>query len=148
MKMKLAIVALVLFSAGVLLASKTIQQKVEPWKPSQLIEPADLAKTIQDPQAKKPVIISVGPGAVIKGSIDMGMASNEKNLAKLKELLSKYDKNTNIVIYCGCCPFVHCPNIRPAFSLLNEMQFTNHKLLDLSTNVKVDWINKGYPLNQ
>jgi len=50
------------------------------------------------------------------------------------------------VIYCGCCPFEHCPNVRPAFQLLNEMKFTNQKLLNLSTNLKTDWIDKGYPV--
>jgi hypothetical protein len=25
------------------------------------------------------------------------------------------------------------------------MRFTNYKLLDLPHNIKIDWINKGYP---
>ena len=43
-------------------------------------------------------------------------------------------------------PYKNCPNVRPAFTLLNEMKFTNHKLLDLPANLKVDWIDKGYPM--
>ncbi len=43
------------------------------------------------------------------------------------------------------CTIANCPNIRPAFSLLNEMKFTNHKLLDIPKNIKVDWIDKGFP---
>jgi hypothetical protein len=60
--------------------------------------------------------------------------------------LSTLPKDANIVIYCGCCPFVKCPNIRPAFTLLNKMGFKKHKLLNLSHNVKTDWIDKGYPV--
>lgn len=118
----------------------------EPWKKEQLMEAAELAAIINNPNAKKPIIYSVGPGADIKGSIEMGAAQEKENLDKLKIALSKLDKNTEIVLLCGCCPFEHCPNIRPSFELMNEMKFTNHKLLNLSHNLKVDWIDKGYPM--
>jgi thiosulfate/3-mercaptopyruvate sulfurtransferase len=118
----------------------------EPWTAQQLLEPADLAKVINDPAAQKPYIISIGPGAMIKGSIDIGAAHEQVNLAMLKEQLSHMKKDANIVLYCGCCPFEHCPNVRPAFSLLNEMKFTNHKLLNLQHNIRTDWISKGYPV--
>jgi thiosulfate/3-mercaptopyruvate sulfurtransferase len=118
----------------------------EPWTEDQLLAPADLAKIISDPHAKQPVIFSVGPGAVIKGSIDIGPARDKENLDKLKKQLLALPKDADIIIYCGCCPFEHCPNVRPAFSLLNEMQFTHHKLLNLEHNIKVDWISKGYPV--
>ena len=110
--------------------------------------PADLAKIINDPNAKKPLVYCVGPSANIKNSIDMGPAHEPENLNKLKQALGKLSKDADIVIYCGCCPFDHCPNIRPAFSLLKEMGFKNAKLLNLSTNIKVDWLNKGYPKNE
>ncbi|HEY4150143.1 MAG TPA: rhodanese-like domain-containing protein, partial [Chitinophagaceae bacterium] len=113
----------------------------EPWTEDQLLAPADLAKIISDPHAKQPVIFSVGPGAVIKGSIDIGPARDKENLDKLKKQLLALPKDADIIIYCGCCPFEHCPNVRPAFSLLNEMQFTHHKLLNLEHNIKIDWIS-------
>lgn len=124
-----------------------VGQQTEPWSPDQLMEPADLAATINDPQSPQPLIISVGPGAVIKGSRDNGPASEKANLKKLENELRTVPKDANIVIYCGCCPFVKCPNIRPAFTLLNKMGFTNHKLLNLSHNVKTDWIDRGYPVS-
>lgn len=117
----------------------------EPWTNEQLIEPAELAGIINDSKTPKPVIFSIGPNATIKGSIDIGFVTQNGNLKKLETELLKLLKDTSIVIYCGCCPFQHCPNIRPAFSLLNKMKFTNHKLLDLPKNIKVDWIDKGYP---
>jgi hypothetical protein len=56
-----------------------------------------------------------------------------------------YPKDADVVIYCGCCPFRDCPNIRPAFRVLQEMKFTRAKLLNIPTTLKADWINKGYP---
>jgi hypothetical protein len=127
--------------------SVTIQQKSEPWTQQQLLEPAALAKTINNSKSPQPIIYCIGPEAVIKNSIQIGSAQNNNNLTKLKQQLSKLPKTANIVIYCGCCPFDICPNIRPASSLLNEMKFKNYKLLNLPHNIKVDWIDHGYPVN-
>jgi|SRR6185312_12549087 len=118
----------------------------EPWTEKQLLAPEALAQIIGNPQAEKPIILSVGPGAVIKGSLDMGAAHEKANYEKLKRELEKLPKDADIVIYCGCCPFEHCPNIRPAFSLLNEMKFPNRRLLNIQHNIKTDWIDKGYPV--
>ena len=124
------------------------QGNQELWTEKQLMNPAELAKIIADSSAKKPYIFSVGPGGGIPFSVEMGDAKEQENLDKLKVQVSKLTKNADIVIYCGCCPFDKCPNIRPAFKLLNEMKFTNHKLLNLSQNLKVDWIDKAYPMNE
>ena len=135
--------------AGIAFAcnSFSFQTETDPWTAKQLMEPADLAKIINDPAATKPIIIGIGFGGGIKGAIDLGPAKENATIEKLKTELNKLPKDANIVIYCGCCPFVHCPNIRPAFKLLNEMKFTNHKLLNLSQNLKTDWIDKGYPVS-
>jgi thiosulfate/3-mercaptopyruvate sulfurtransferase len=131
-------------------------QSKEPWKEIQLIQPAALAKIINDPSAKKPFIISVSPegiynlnpGKGIKGAVEFGAAEETANLSRLKANLSKMPGAQDIVVYCGCCPFRDCPNIRPAFKVLNEMKFKNHKLLDLKHNIKEDWMDKGYPMNE
>jgi hypothetical protein len=116
----------------------------ENWTKDQLLEPADLAQTITS-NNNIPLIYCVGPGVVIPHSIDIGMTKDEKNVQKLKASLSTVPKDANIVIYCGCCPFEHCPNVRPAIALLKEMKFTNYHLLNLPHNIKTDWIAKGYP---
>jgi len=136
-------------SIFILISQLAISQQTtqEPWTPNQLMAPADLAAIITSSSETKPVILSIGPKAYIKGSIDIGDAKEKANLDKLKERVNKLPKNTDIVIYCGCCPFEHCPNIRPAFELLGKMKFTNYKLLNLEHNIKIDWINKGYPRN-
>jgi len=118
----------------------------EPWTPDQLLAPDKLAATLNDEKAKQPIIISVAPAPVIPGSIDIGPAGDKSNLEKLKTQLKSISTDSEVVIYCGCCPFDRCPNVRPAFKLLNEMGFRNHKLLNLPNNVKIDWINKGYPI--
>jgi thiosulfate/3-mercaptopyruvate sulfurtransferase len=123
----------------------TKQTGTEPWTPGQLLAPADLAAVMNNSNGKKPIIICVGPGALIMGSLDMGAAHEPANLEKLKQQLSLLPRDADIVIYCGCCPFEHCPNIRPAFTLLNEMKFTNAHLLNLEHNIKTDWVAKGYP---
>lgn len=120
--------------------------QTEPWRPDQLMEPKDLAAIIDSSTVAKPVIISVGPAGLIKDAVSIGAVHEKENFDKLKEFLSKEKKDRQIVIYCGCCPFEQCPNIRPAFKLLNEMKFTNQKLLNLSHNLKTDWINNGYPM--
>ncbi|PWT78189.1 MAG: hypothetical protein C5B59_02335 [Bacteroidetes bacterium] len=140
-----------LFLLAVSLATITIfsfksSSYQEPWTEKQLMDPADLAKVINDQKAKQPFVFSVGPKAVIKNSIDIGPAKEKENLEKLRQQLSKLPKDAQVVIYCGCCPFEHCPNVRPAFTLLNEMKFTNQKLLNLTHNIKTDWIDHNYPV--
>ncbi|MEO6820153.1 MAG: rhodanese-like domain-containing protein [Ginsengibacter sp.] len=122
-------------------------QQPENWTKDQLIEPALLAQKLSE-NKNLPVIISVGPGAIIPHSIDIGMTNDSENLDNFKEEISKLPKDANIVIYCGCCPFAHCPNVRPALTALKEMKFTNFHLLNLPQNIKTDWISKGYPTVQ
>ena len=128
----------------VLNCQKSIAQNPINWTNDQLVEPSELAATIKSDKAI-PVIFSIGPGAVIPHSKDIGMVKEEENMKKFKEQLLSLPKDTQIVIYCGCCPYEHCPNVRPAIQLLKDMKFTNYKLLDLPDNIKIDWINKGYP---
>ncbi len=121
---------------------------LNPWRDDQLMDPAVLAQKIENNQLDSTLVLSIGFDNLIKGSIDVGPASEKEGLANLKELLQKTPKDQAIVIYCGCCPFPKCPNIRPAFKLLTAMGFTNAKLLNLPTSIKADWMDKGYPINQ
>ena len=132
---------------GISLNSIGQTTNTEPWTEIQLMPPEELAELINDNSAHLPILFSIGPGAIVKGSVDIGPAKEKENLKKLKQHLLKLPKDTAIVIFCGCCPFQHCPNIRPAFKLLNKMKFTDHRLLNLPKNIKVDWIDKGFPKN-
>lgn len=115
------------------------------WNSKQLLEPSELA-TLINSKKELPLIISVGPGAYIEHSVDIGMVDNAEGIEKLKKELSNHPAKTKIVIYCGCCPFEHCPNVRPAIEALKTMHFSNYYLLNLPHNIKTDWINKGYPV--
>lgn len=119
-------------------------QNPENWTKDQLMEPATLAKAIESNE-NIPLIYCVGPGIVVPHSINIGMAEDKKNLEAFKASISKLPRTANIVIYCGCCPFAKCPNVRPPIALLKEMKFTNYHLLNLPNNIKSDWIAKGYP---
>jgi thiosulfate/3-mercaptopyruvate sulfurtransferase len=143
----LFLIAFTLIATSLVFSSFKKQQD-EPWTQDQLLEPSDLASIINNPKAKQPYVYSIGPDATIKNSIDIGPADNKENLKELKKQLSKLPKDANVVIYCGCCPFVRCPNIRPAFTLLNEMKFTHQKVLNLQHNIKIDWIDKGFPVSE
>lgn len=137
-----------IFSAMLMLSNGMYaQQKQEPWNANQLLEPQTLAKKITQNQANNILILSVGPDAIIKGSVDIGPTTEQENLNKLKNYLKNVPKSKEVVIYCGCCPFDKCPNIRPAFKALKDMGFKNPKLLNLPKNIKVDWLDKDYPTN-
>ena len=132
---------------GVLVAltfSQCKAQNPENWTKDQLMDPAVLANAIRSDK-NIPVIYCVGPGVVIPHSINIGMTEDKSNLKKFESSISQLPRNTNIVIYCGCCPFAKCPNVRPAIASLKEMKFTNYHLLNLPNNIKTDWIAKGYP---
>lgn len=124
----------------------TLVDKTNPWTSKQLIEPAQLAAVLNNPKLKKPLIFNIGVVQDIKGAKNVGAASDKANLVKLKSSIAKLPRNSNIVVYCGCCPFEKCPNVRPAFQMVKDMGFSNARLLNLSTNIKTDWISKDYPM--
>lgn len=121
-------------------------QQTEPWKENQLMKTNELASRISLSQTENLLIVSIGPDAVIKGSVDMGPAQNKSNLDNLRKYLEGVSRDKEVVIYCGCCPFSRCPNIRPAFSLLIEMGFKDPKLVDIPQNIRADWLSKKYPV--
>jgi thiosulfate/3-mercaptopyruvate sulfurtransferase len=149
MKTKILTFLLFAFTTSMLVSNPfSSQGQNDPWTPQQLLAPADLAKVLNNPKSPQPIIYSIGMQAIIKNSIDIGPTMRTENLNVLKQKLSKLSKNSQIVIYCGCCPFSRCPNIRPPMELLKSMQFTNYKLLNLPENIKVDWIDLGYPMSE
>lgn len=116
------------------------------WKQEQMISPFNLSALLKSGDAGKPLIISVGPSGLIKNAVYNGPVRDKEGADNLKKLLSKENKDREIIVYCGCCPYKNCPNIRPAFSILKDMKFVKFRLLDLPQNLKTDWIDKGYPM--
>ncbi len=137
--LKTLIVFVPMFTSQALKAQNPVN-----WTKDQLMQPAQLAQTLQNKKSL-PAIYSIGPGAVIPHSVDIGSVKEKENLDKFKSQLTKLPKDAAIVVYCGCCPYEHCPNVRPAVAVLKEMKFTNFKLLNLEKNIKTDWLDKGFP---
>jgi rhodanese-related sulfurtransferase len=138
---------LLLFSTLLLLA-----QDSDPWKNSDLMEPEALAARLKT-AAEKPAILYVGfpvlyRGAHIPGAVLAGPLSKPEGVEALKQAVAKLSKESSIVLYCGCCPFTKCPNVRPAFRILREMGYTNVKLVVMPTNLHTDWTAKGYPVEK
>ncbi|UUV21584.1 rhodanese-like domain-containing protein [Paenimyroides aestuarii] len=123
------------------------QSFTDPWTPQQLLSTKVLSTRITQNKMDQTILINIGPDAVIKNSFNLGPVQNKGNQEKLQNYLKKVSKDKEVVLYCGCCPFEKCPNIRPAFKSLIAMGYKNTKLLNIPKNIKVDWIDKGYPVN-
>jgi len=145
-KTKLTLIALftIIFT---IIAGSISAQTGEPWTAKDLLDPATLASMINNAKGQKPVIYNIGPLADIKGAVTIGSANNKAALDKLSNALAAVPKDKMVVIYCGCCPFRNCPNIRPAFNLMKEKGYKNLKLLNLPQNLKVNWTDYGYPMD-
>lgn len=140
-----ALLVIIIGFSIVTIVKKKMQK--DAWTQDQLLEPSALASVLNDPTATAPLIFSMGPSGPIKGAVVIGAAEEQSNLDQLKAQLNNVPKDKEVVVYCGCCPFENCPNVRPAMKLLNDLGYTHAKLLNLSTNLKADWIDKGYPMN-
>ena len=120
---------------------------------AQLINPDELVKVLQSSSAEKPLILNVGPSLLYQqahipgaeyigaGSVPLpGSGTYPRSRVKSLPHVSRY-----IVLYCGCCPWSHCPNVRPAYGALHALGFSKVKVLYIADNFGTDWVDKGYP---
>ncbi len=119
----------------------------DPWTEADIILPVQLNKELSE--NNKPVLLHVGFGMLydqnhIPGTKYMGPASQPNGMANLKNEIQSLDKNQEIVLYCGCCPWTDCPNVRPAFKTVHDMGYTNVKVLYIPRSFVQDWVDKGY----
>ena|SRR5215469_9332829 len=136
--------------ASIVIASIAFAYQASTIPASHLINPEDLAKILQSRKAEKPLLIHVGFHVLyvqghIPGSEYIGPASDPSALEKLRKRVDSLPRNKFIVLYCGCCPWNHCPNLKPADDALRAMGFTNVKALYLADNIATNWRDKGYP---
>jgi thiosulfate/3-mercaptopyruvate sulfurtransferase len=115
------------------------------------IQPEELVQTIKSGGAQKPVVLYVGPKAFylqahIPGAEFIGPVARPEGMEKLRARAASLSKDGPVVIYCGCCPWDHCPNIRPAFAELRRMGFTRVRVLYLANSFGVNWADKGFPV--
>ena len=120
---------------------------------SRLIKPEELVAVLQSSTGEKPLLIQVGSHVLysqahIPGSEYIGPASSATAQQQLRQRIESLPRKKFIVLYCGCCPWSHCPNIKPADDVLEAMGFTNVKVLYIANNFGTDWVDKGYPVTK
>jgi thiosulfate/3-mercaptopyruvate sulfurtransferase len=124
------------------------QDVSDPWSKADLLDPAVLAQVLQS--GKPPVILCVAFPVLyrtkhILHAIDAGTGSKPEGIESLKRAVARFSKDSDIVVYCGCCPMTRCPNIRPAYRTLKELGYTRVRVLNIPTNMHTDWYEKNYP---
>ena len=129
------------------------KKAADPWASSETMQPAQLAKILTDKYVSVPTVIFVGfrslyVGGHVPDASYHGTASTEQGLAELKAWADSLPRSTELVIYCGCCPWDHCPNIGAAFSELRQLGFRNVKVLYIAHDFGTDWMEKGYPVTK
>ena len=115
-----------------------------------LVQPKEVAEQVAAKGAH-PAIFQVGPLMLyrakrIPGAVYAGTASKPEGLEALKQAAGKLPRDREIVLYCGCCPWNNCPNVKPAVEALRGMGFTHVKAMYVETNFATDWTQKGYPV--
>jgi thiosulfate/3-mercaptopyruvate sulfurtransferase len=144
MKLPISSAALCALAAMFCFAAET----ADPWPAGAVVEPAALAQILQS--GKAPMVISVAFPVLyhakhIVHAVDAGPGSKPEGIEALKKAVASVPKGADIVVYCGCCPMVKCPNIRPAYRTLTELGYTHIRILDVPTNMHDDWYAKNYP---
>jgi thiosulfate/3-mercaptopyruvate sulfurtransferase len=116
-----------------------------------LVKPADLARILKGPAAQRPMLVHVGydvlyRGGHVPGSVYAGPASRPEGVSALTKALQPVARTRPVVIYCGCCPWEHCPNVGPAFRAARKMGFRDVRVLQIPDDMQHDWVDKGYPV--
>ena len=64
----------------------------------------------------------------------------------LRAAVEKLPRDREIVLYCGCCPWDHCPKCEARHGPAARMGFTRAKAMYSATSFKTDWIDRGFPV--
>ena len=118
-----------------------------------LLSPATLAARIADVKSGKLVVLYVGPPVLfdkgrVPGARLIGALDSDEGRKGLQAALAGISKDTEVVLYCGCCPVKSCPNVRPASAAVRALGRPNAWVLDLPTRFATDWSEKGYPVER
>lgn len=115
-----------------------------------LLQPAELAGMLHT-AGQKPLVLQVGSHVLfaeahIPGAEYAGPGGQEVGLQALRDRVRNLSRDQSIVIYCGCCPWVKCPNIKAAYRELKSLSFTAVRVLYIANDFGTDWVAKGYPV--
>ncbi len=141
-----SIACLLLFPAEAQKVAATAPQASGP----PLIQPEELANLLRSGTASKPLLFQVGfrvlfLQAHIPNSEYIAAGSSPNGVRALRERVEKLPRAQSIILYCGCCPWSHCPNVQPSYETLRSMGFKNVKVLFIAQDFGTDWVSKGYP---
>ena len=112
--------------------------------------PAYLAGVVAQ-SGTKPLLFHVGfkklyEQAHIPGSEYFGPGSENDALARLEQRVASLPKMEPMILYCGCCPWERCPNVKPAYKALHDLGFTDVRVLFITKDFGTDWADKNYPV--
>jgi hypothetical protein len=146
--MKFLIVTLLsIFSFSAFAQEAKATETVYPWKKEQILPTKNLVDKIKANNSLDiPIILNIGPMQNIKTAQLVGPINYEFGMMRFKDKLSGLDKSSDLVLYCGCCSYKTCPNIKPAFEAATKAGFKKVWILDLPVGVDEDWVKKGYPV--
>lgn len=118
---------------------------------SQVMQPEELVRMMQSGASQKPIILYVGPHTFyvqshVAGAEYIGPVGKPEGMEKLRARAKSLPHDALVILYCGCCPWDHCPNFRPAYHELKQSGFSNVRVLYLATSFGADWAEKGYPV--
>jgi rhodanese-related sulfurtransferase len=108
---------------------------------------------LQSNQRGKLLILNVGPRVLyaqahLPGAVLIGPTSDPRGIENLKQRVKYESKKKQIIIYCGCCPWDKCPNVKPAYTTLRKLGFTNVKVLHIGNNFGTDWVDRDFPVER
>jgi len=148
-----AVVMFVALSAACAGGSSGSSDSGWPWG-ADSVTPAEFAQELSSaPGADKPVVVCTAPPFLyrighIPGAVLHGPASSPQGLDSLTKWAETLPRTANVVIYCGCCPLAHCPNLAPAYKTMKGLGFTRVRVLLIEDSFKTDWTDRGYPFEK
>ncbi len=110
----------------------------------------ELAAALQKPPDQRPIVLHVGFHPLyeeghIPGAIDLGAGATPEGQEALAKELRSIPPGRQVVIYCGCCPADHCPNVRPAMRVARQIR-GDVVSLDIPHSFRNDWKKRGLPV--
>jgi hypothetical protein len=121
---RVSLITVIAATVAFAMAQDLAKQK-DPLPPgsNQLIQAEELARALKGP--RKPVVLYVGPKSIyaqahIPGAENIGPVARPEGMEKLRARAASLAKDSPVVIYGGCCPWDHRPNVRPAYAELTR----------------------------
>lgn len=132
-------------------ASLAVEQ--DPWTADQVMTPASLVKELSREASTRPAVACVAfdflyRGAHVPGAVFLGPGRDPNAIATLTKWARELPSDQEVVLYCGCCPWSRCPNIRPAYRALADLGFKRVRVVRIDRDFGRDWVTKGYPVEK